>query len=36
MPIHNALASVAVRDLEAAIDWYRKVLERPPDSRPMA
>lgn len=35
MPIHNALASVAVRDLEAAIDWYRKVLERPPDSRPM-
>ena len=31
----NALASVAARDLNAAVDWYQKVFERPPDSRPM-
>ena len=36
MPIENALASVAVRDLDAAVAWYEKVLGRPADHRPMA
>ena len=35
MPIENALASVAVKDLNAAIEWYARVLGKPPDSRPM-
>ena len=35
MPIKNALASVAVKDLKAAVDWYGRVLGKPPDSRPM-
>ena len=35
MNIRNVLASVAVRDLDAALRWYRKVLDRGPDSRPM-
>lgn len=35
MPIINALASVAVKDLAAASQWYEKVLGRPADSRPM-
>jgi hypothetical protein len=35
MSITNALASVAVKDLNAAVQWYERVLERPPDSRPM-
>lgn len=35
MPIMNALASVAVKDLTAAVRWYEKVLGKPPDSRPM-
>ena len=35
MSITNALASVAVKDLKAAVRWYEKVLGRPPDSRPM-
>ena len=35
MPIENALASVAVKDLNAAVDWYGRVLGKPPDSRPM-
>ena len=35
MPIENALASVAVKDLNAAVDWYGKVLGKRPDSRPM-
>ena len=35
MPIMNALASVAVKDLIAAVKWYEKVLGKPPDSRPM-
>ncbi len=34
MPIQNALASVAVRDIEAAAAWYARVLGREP-SRPM-
>ena len=35
MPIENALASVAVADLSAAVEWYTRVLGKPPDSRPM-
>jgi catechol 2,3-dioxygenase-like lactoylglutathione lyase family enzyme len=35
MTINNALASVAVKDLEAAVQWYEKVLGRGPDSKPM-
>jgi hypothetical protein len=35
VPIENALASVAVRDLEAAVMWYEKLLAMPA-SRPMA
>ena len=33
--ITNVLASVAVRDLDAAIAWYQTLLGRRPDSRPM-
>jgi predicted enzyme related to lactoylglutathione lyase len=35
MPITNALASVAVKDLKAAIKWYGSVLGKAPDSQPM-
>ena len=35
MAIKNALASVAVNDLNTALRWYERVLGRPPDSRPM-
>ena len=35
MPILNALASVAVKNVAAAVVWYEKVFGRPPDSRPM-
>jgi predicted enzyme related to lactoylglutathione lyase len=35
MSIMNALASVAVNDLNSAVQWYEKVLGKPPDSRPM-
>jgi predicted enzyme related to lactoylglutathione lyase len=35
MSIDNALASVAVRDLKAAVAWYTKVFGRPADSTPM-
>ncbi len=35
MSIKNALASVAVNDLSAAVEWYERVLGKPPDSRPM-
>lgn len=34
MSIMNALASVAVKDLNAAAKWYEKLFDRPP-SRPM-
>jgi predicted enzyme related to lactoylglutathione lyase len=33
--ITNAIASVAVKDLAAAVAWYRALLERPADSTPM-
>jgi predicted enzyme related to lactoylglutathione lyase len=35
MSIDNALASVPVKNLQAAVTWYEQVLERPADSRPM-
>lgn len=35
MPIRNALASLAVTDLESALPWYERLLGRPADSRPM-
>ena len=35
MSIDNALASVAVKDLKAAVAWYEQLFERPADSRPM-
>jgi predicted enzyme related to lactoylglutathione lyase len=31
----NALASLAVQDLDSAVKWYEQVLGKPPDSRPM-
>jgi predicted enzyme related to lactoylglutathione lyase len=36
MPIRNAIASLAVSDLELALPWYERLLGRPADSRPMA
>jgi predicted enzyme related to lactoylglutathione lyase len=35
MPIDNALASVAVKDLKAAVTWYAQLFGRPADSTPM-
>ena len=35
MSIDNALGSVPVKNLQAAVAWYEQVLERPADSRPM-
>jgi hypothetical protein len=34
MSIENALASVAVKNLDGAVRWYESILDRPP-SRPM-
>jgi len=36
MSIRNALASVAVKDLKSASQWYEQLFGRPPDSRPMS
>jgi len=36
MAINNVLASVAVKDLKAAAEWYREVLGKAPDSAPMS
>jgi predicted enzyme related to lactoylglutathione lyase len=36
MTIKNALAGIAVKDLERAIRWYQALLGRSPDSRPMS
>ena len=33
MSIKNALASVPVRDLGAAVQWYERLIDRPSDSR---
>jgi catechol 2,3-dioxygenase-like lactoylglutathione lyase family enzyme len=35
MAVINALAGVAVKDLAAAIDWYSRLLDQPPATRPM-
>jgi len=35
MSIDNALASVPVKNLQAAVAWYERVLEKPADSMPM-
>jgi len=35
MSIRNVLAGVAVRDLQAAIPWYARLLGREADSQPM-
>ncbi|MES2611092.1 MAG: VOC family protein [Pseudomonadota bacterium] len=35
MAIQNALASVAVKSLPDAVQWYETLFERAPDSRPM-
>ena len=35
MNVTNALAGIAVRDLDAAVDWYARLLGRGPDARPM-
>ena len=35
MTIKNALASVAVKDIDAAVQWYAQVFSRPADSTPM-
>jgi predicted enzyme related to lactoylglutathione lyase len=34
--IQNALASVAVKDLKSASQWYERLFRRAPDSKPMA
>jgi glyoxylase I family protein len=34
--ISHVFAGVPVRNLEAALAWYERLLGRPPDSRPMA
>ena len=36
LSIDNALASLAVKDLNAAVGWYTRVLGKAPDTRPMA
>jgi predicted enzyme related to lactoylglutathione lyase len=35
MPIDNALASLAVKDLARSVKWYEKVFGRPADKTPM-
>jgi predicted enzyme related to lactoylglutathione lyase len=35
MTIKNALAGVAVGQIDSAVIWYSKVIGRSPDSRPM-
>jgi predicted enzyme related to lactoylglutathione lyase len=35
MTIQNAIASVAVKDLQKAAAWYEKLFRRPADSNPM-
>ena len=35
MTIKNALASVAVKNLDVSMQWYEKLLGRPADSIPM-
>jgi catechol 2,3-dioxygenase-like lactoylglutathione lyase family enzyme len=35
MSIRNAIASLAVRNIDASLAWYERLLGRPADSRPM-
>lgn len=35
LDVAGVLAGVAVRDLDAAADWYQQLLGREPDARPM-
>jgi hypothetical protein len=35
MALKNALAFIAVRDIEASARWYRMLLGREPDTQPM-
>lgn len=35
MLIKNAVASLAVKDLASATAWYRRLIDRAPDSTPM-
>ncbi|HEX3146309.1 MAG TPA: VOC family protein [Pyrinomonadaceae bacterium] len=35
MPIENAIASVAVKDLKTSVAWYQALLGKAPDSLPM-
>jgi predicted enzyme related to lactoylglutathione lyase len=35
MTINNALAGIAVKDVKVAVAWYKRLLGRAPDSRPM-
>jgi hypothetical protein len=35
MPIRNAIASVAVKNVRAASQWYERLFGRPADSKPM-
>jgi predicted enzyme related to lactoylglutathione lyase len=35
MTIANALASVAVKDIDSAVQWYEKIFGRPADATPM-
>lgn len=36
MTIKNAIASLAVRDMSASVEWYQRLFGRPADSLPMA
>ena len=35
MALKNALAFIAVRDIEASTRWYKMLLGREPDTQPM-
>ena len=35
MAITNALAGIAVRDMETSVRWYSRLLDRMPDRTPM-
>lgn len=35
MNIKNALAGISVNEIEASVIWYRAIIGRPPDIRPM-
>jgi len=35
MNIKNALAGISIKDIEASVAWYRSLIGRPPDIRPL-